>query len=425
MRLLQASIRSLLLYSLVLVVVSIPLSLIAIREILNEEVDETLALHGEQFIKHIKSFEYLDDLEMDLAIWDELSYDISIRPGYNIDSTKHYQTVSLYDSSEHEVRPFRILSSRVDIKNKPYVLTIQMSLVENDQLIAALSVVQFILVVLLTVGLLLINRSLSRRLWKPFYHTLNQLKAYQLDKGESIEFLSNNIVEFEDLNKAVQNLTERNREVFLQQKEFIENASHELQTPIAIFQTKLEILMQAPYLEEAESRLIIELEETGQRMSKLNKSLLLLSKIDNDQFTMLEQLDVAVLVRKSLTSLVILVEPSKLIIKTEIDATPIIANRILLEVLLTNIFHNAFRHTDDGGEIIVSLKDNSLTVRNSGVPLKMSTTKMFERFSKETNNPGSSGLGLAIVKKICDSCQFGLDYKYDDGFHTFVIQFSD
>lgn len=254
MRLLQVSLRSLLLYSLVLVVISIPVSLFSIREILNEEVDESLTLNSEQFLEHIKNFEYLDDLETDLHVLDQLSYNIHIKPTTQTISKNSFETVMHYDSIEHEERPFRQLSSNVIVKGKPYLLTISMSLVDNDDLIIAIGIVQIILIVLLTGGLLFINRSLSKKLWTPFYKTISRLKAYELDKNEAFEVDKTNIIEFDDLNKAIGNLTERNRKVFLQQKEFIENASHELQTPLAIFQSKLDILMQSSALSESSAR---------------------------------------------------------------------------------------------------------------------------------------------------------------------------
>ena len=253
MRLLQRSLRTLLLYSLILVVLSIPVSLFSIREILNEEVDENLDLHADQFLSHIKKFTYLDDLETDLEVLDQLSYNIHIRPSDGRLIPEHFETISVYDSAEHEYRPFRQWSSGVDIKGKSYILSIQMSLVDNDQLVLVISVVQTVLIVLLVAGLLFLNRSLSRKIWKPFYDTLTQLKAYELDKSKPIELEVTNIVEFDDLNKTVSLLTDRNRKVFLQQKEFIENASHELQTPLAIFLAKLDLLMQSPTLSEADS----------------------------------------------------------------------------------------------------------------------------------------------------------------------------
>src|SRR6187402_2309769 len=121
MRLLQVSLRSLLLYSLILVLISIPVSIFSIREIINEDVDESLALHTDQFVEHIKRYEYLEDLEVDLKVWDQLSYDIMIAPADGTGIGQTYKTVTMYDSLEHESHPFRILSSNVVIKGKPYL----------------------------------------------------------------------------------------------------------------------------------------------------------------------------------------------------------------------------------------------------------------------------------------------------------------
>ncbi|MBA4056716.1 MAG: hypothetical protein C0490_18525, partial [Marivirga sp.] len=371
MRLLQVSLRSLLLYSFVLVLISIPVSIFSIREIINEEVDESLALHSDQFIKHIKSYEYLEDLEMDLKIWDQLSYDIMLTPSNGMTTGQKYQTIAMYDSIEQEAHPFRTLSSGVVIKEKPYLLTIRMSLVDNDELVVALGIVQAVLIVLLAGGLLLLNRSLSRKLWKPFYNTLNQLKAYELDKSESIIPEKTNIIEFDDLNKTVSHLTDRNRKVFLQQKEFIENASHELQTPLSIFQSKLDNLMQVPGLTEAGAATILDLEETAQRMARLNKNLLLLSKIDNDQFNDVEEINVSELANTLLSNLKSMADMEKISIQTTIGALSIKANSTLTEVLLTNLFHNAIRHTPYNGKVMVEIIAHKLTIINSGNAVKM------------------------------------------------------
>ncbi len=423
MRLLQVSLRSLLLYSLILVLISIPISIFSIRQIINEEVDESLALHTNQFIKHIKSYEYLEDLEMDLKIWDQLSYDIILIPSDIMSAGQRYETVSMYDSIEHELHPFRTLSSNIIIKDKPYLLTIKMSLVDNDELVMALGIVQVILIVLLAAGLLLLNRSLSRKLWKPFYNTLNQLKAYELDKSESIQPEKTNIIEFDDLNKTVSHLTDRNRKVYLEQKEFIENASHELQTPLSIFQSKLDNLMQIPGLTEAGAATILDLEETAQRMARLNKNLLLLSKIDNDQFNEIEEIDLSALANKLLSNLQPMADIDNISIRASISPLSIKANSTLLEILLTNLFHNAIRHTNAKGEVIVQITGRLLTVSNTGSPLKMSPEKMFERFSKEGNGENSSGLGLAIVKKVCDTCRYEIAYNFQNGVHVFSVTF--
>ncbi len=423
MRLLQVSLRSSLLFSLVVVVISIPVSLFSIRALFNEEVDEAMALHTDQFLKHIKSYDYLDDLETDLEVLDQLSYDIDIKPSRSNNVVfNEYKTISVYDSAEHELRPYRELSTSVDIKEKHYILTVRMALVDNKELILTIGLVQSFLIILLAAGLLLLNRSLSRRLWKPFYNTLNQLKAYQLDKNESIQTDKTNIIEFDDLNTTVSMLTDRNRRVFQDQKEFIENASHELQSPLAVFQSKLDVMMQNPAMSESEAAMIAELETTAQRMARLNKNLLLLSKIDNEQFNAKEEIDVAKIAQSLLPEIKPMADVDDITITNNISALRLQANKTLIEVLLNNLFTNAVRHNIKAGKINVELKQGILKVTNSGPPLQMKADKIFARFSKESSNSVSSGLGLAIVKKICDTNAYQLAYEYNQA-HIFTVKF--
>ncbi|HEY5747790.1 MAG TPA: HAMP domain-containing sensor histidine kinase [Chryseolinea sp.] len=424
MRLLQVSLRSSLLYSLVIVLISIPVSLLSLHKILDDEVDELLAAHTAEFLIHIKTFDYLDDLETDLEVFDQLAYDIDINPSDGRETgASRYETISLYDSVAHERRPFRELSSQVIIKRKPYLLILRMSLVDNDELIYAIGLVQFALIVLLAGGLLLLNRSLSKKLWEPFYKTLSQLKAYQVDKSGTIAVVKTNIIEFDDLNQTVSHLAERNRKVFLHQKEFIENASHELQTPLAIFQAKLDLLMQKPGMSEAEAALITDLEATAQRMARLNKNLLLLSKIDNEQFTGKEEVEVSKLAGDLLSNITFTADAENVSITRMLEPLRIKANKALIEILLTNLFHNAVRHTPEGN-VLVQLHEHTLTVTNQGKPLMMDAGKMFDRFTKESPKTSSTGLGLAIVKRICDTCGYGLSYRYENGCHVFSVVFN-
>jgi signal transduction histidine kinase len=423
MRLLQVNLRGLLLYSLILVLISIPVSLVSIQAILNEEVDESISLQADQFLRHIKGFEYLDDLETDLKVFDQLSYNIHIKPTDSEIVKKSYSTITLYDSLEKKIKPFRQVSTSVVIKDKPYVLTVEMSLVDNDELVMAIGMVQVALSILLTAGLLLLNRSLSKRLWKPFYKTLDQLKAYQLDKGESITVEKSHIIEFNDLNKTVSHLTERNRKVYLDQKEFIENASHELQTPIAIFQGKLDTLMQSPNLSQADAETIMELESTAQRMSRLNKNLLLLSKIDNEQFLSTEEVELSAIVKNQLNSLNMVAQMQDLKINAALEPLTLTTNKTLIEILITNLFHNAFRHSPKGEQIEIVLDGRKLSVSNKGKPLNMTFLRMTERFVKDSSDPNSTGLGLAIVKKICDTTGYKFDYSFRNDTHIFSIIF--
>lgn len=410
------------LYSLVLVLISIPVSFFFIQRLLNEEVDESLAFRLNQFEQQIKHYETLEDIETDLTVMDRLIVDIEITPSSLI-QPRQYRTMEIYDSLEQEFGPFRELSTGLQIQGKNYQLAIRTSLVDNNELVGTLVIVQATLVVLLTIGLVFINRSLSRKLWKPFYNTLSQLKAYQLDKSGSIATDKTNIVEFDDLNQTINHLTERNRQAFMEQKEFIENASHELQTPLAVFQSKLDNLMQSEALTEKDAQEIGAMEGVVRRMARLNKNLLLLSKIDNDQFTEVEQIDVAVLTTTLIENIQSMADLEQINIQTSIKPLMVSANHTLIEVLISNLLQNAARYTPANGKVLIETKENLLSISNSGSPMTIEPGKIFKRFQKETKNNQGTGIGLALVKNICDRSGYRVTYHYDGGMHIFTIAF--
>jgi signal transduction histidine kinase len=422
MRLLNVSLKSFLYYSLLLVLIGIPASFLSIRAILEDEIDTVLHLQREEFVNHIRNFEYLEDLDVDLHVFDELAYDLDIQPVSNNPNTETYRTAFIYDSLDGEVKPYREAISYFVVRDKAYQLTIRTSLVESEDLVMVISLVQAIVIILLLGGFLFINRSLSKMIWNPFYKTLSKLKAYELNKKEPFPYEETNIAEFDDLNAAIRSLTNKNMEVFQQQKEFIENASHELQTPLSIFQSKLDLLMQDDALTEEQAVLVRDLINTNQRLSKLNKSLLLLSRIENEQFIDKESIDVTQLLRDSITTYQELTGNGATNI---LKASPyiLLGNKTLIDILINNLVRNAFQHTANHNQIRIYLENGILSVENPGDPFKEGGEKIFDRFYKESNLKTSTGLGLAIVKKICDLSGYTITYIYRGGIHYFSVKF--
>jgi signal transduction histidine kinase len=423
MRLLQVSLRNSLIFSLAVVIISIPISMFTIRALFSREVDESLFQHTDQFLKHLKRYDYLEDLETDLAVLDELSYDVDIKPTTRGTVVNRFSTISIYDSVEHAKKPFRELATSVDIRNKHYLLTVRMALVGNSELVMAIGLMQAVLIIMLAGGLILLNRSMSKRLWRPFYSMLDQLKAYKVDRNESIVPQPTPISEFNDLNETVATLTARSRKAYLDQKEFIENASHELQTPIAIFQSKLDMLMQAPHLSDTDAATISELEATAARMARLNKNLLLISKIDNQQFATRENVPIHEIVKTVLAQIDAIGVTENIVITTDIKPYSLSANRTLIEILVSNLLSNAVRHNIPGGHVNVDLHAGVLKISNSGDPNPRVPERMFARFVKDSATGESTGLGLAIVKNICDANGYTLTYTFAM-YHIFTVQFN-
>jgi len=271
---------------------------------------------------------------------------------------------------------------------------------------------------------LLINRALNRKIWQPFYLTLNRLHEYRVDKQASLKLEQSSVNEFNDLNKAIEELTERNHQAYASQKEFTENASHEMQSPLAVFQSKLELLMQTKPLNEEQAALIADLANASKRMSRLNKSLILLTKIENNQFLEKETVSVKEILEKLLEQFEFQIKQQSIrcSLNDETDIT-IEANKTLIEILLGNLLSNAIRHNLYGGSIQIMLKGKKLIIQNSGKPTSLDKARLFQRFQKESRDDSSIGLGLEIVKKICTLNHYSIHYSFNNQMHIFALHF--
>ena len=297
-------------------------------------------------------------------------------------------------------------------------------MVNREDLIKSIVLVQALLLLLIGIGLVLINRRLSKEIWNPFYATLHKLQNYRMEQEGKVRFQPTEIAEFNDLNQTIEQLTERNYTIYQSQKEFTENASHEMQTPLAILQTKLELLMQTEPLTAEQASLISALADNNSRLSRLNNSLLLLTKIENNQYGDIEAVDITDICKKVAGQLSYQAEVKNISIQTNYqEPIHVTANKTLMEILVSNLLTNAIRYNYEGGTIIITCMNNTLTVQNSSTAAALDKDKIFERFHKEGTDRQSIGLGLAIVKRIIALYRFTIDYYYENNLHTFRITF--
>jgi signal transduction histidine kinase len=276
---------------------------------------------------------------------------------------------------------------------------------------------------LLFIGLTFINRNLSQTIWKPFYIILDRLKNYKIDEDTTLTLPASTTSEFRALNAAITHLIDRSRAAYQVQKEFTENAAHELGTPLAICRTKLDLLAQTRELTEEQAELVGSLLEATDRIARLNKNLLLLSKIENRQFFESETIDLRTVVTKALDAYKDQTEGKRIFLKCSIvDHAVIIANHSLLELIVFNIISNAIRHAPEDGTVIIQGSKDFLRASNNG-PVIQNPEKIFQRFHRESTNALGSGLGLAIVKKACEVSGFNIEYAYNSDMHHFKVSF--
>lgn len=419
MRLLQKTIRSYFTYSCILLVVAIPVFYFVIQSIVQEDVDEDLVATKEHLRPKIaKALEAHNIGQLQF-----LNHDITISLSTHAEEFNAFTTIEIYDTIANEMVPHRVLTTHMNVNDTPCLLQIKVSMVDKDELIRSIVQVQVLLLILLLTGLFVINRRLSEKIWKPFYNTLDKLRNYKVEDHQPLALGKSFINEFNDLNRSLECLTDRTHQAYIGQKEFAENAAHEMQTPLAVFQGKLELLMQTAPLSEEQAILMGDLADASQRMVRLNKSLVLLTKIENDQFANKENICLSEVVK----DLIAQFQPQTIEKKLSFDVdlneeVSLQANRTLIEILISNILGNSIRHNYPNGRVAVLLKQNIFTVQNTGRAGALEEQKIFTRFQKESTDSTSIGVGLEIVKKICILYGFTVSYQFVNDLHSFTVR---
>ena len=295
----------------------------------------------------------------------------------------------------------------------------------EQDIIAGMMLQYLFIFIVIGIALFITVRFATKKLWRPFDDTLRKAGQFNLTQGDIPHFMETDIAEFAHLNRSLRRLMKKDRDFYRIQKEFTENASHELQTPLAIIRSKLDLLMSED-LSESQMQLIADLYELTTRMGYLNRNLLLLAKIENAQYTALEDIDPVSLLYGSMPHYESLQNGRTLQIhdlRTD-RGKKIQANPVLLDCLLKNLIVNAIRHSEEGAEIQISVGDRRITVANTssdGQPLDGST--LFCRFRAGNASQKGNGLGLAIVKAICDFHHWTVRYEFDNGRHCFTVGF--
>lgn len=284
-------------------------------------------------------------------------------------------------------------------------------------------VIQFAwILTVLGVAIVLTLRFISDRLWRPFDRTLRAIEGFRLEDGAVPALPDSGIKEFSRLNAVLNQLMADSLNSYRIQKEFAENASHELQTPLAVFQSKLDLLLQLPEITERQAAIIQDLYRMNSRLSRLNRDLLLLAKMENGQFGRAET-DVVSVLNELLPCFDNLAAGLALRREFRVGSLKITANRSLLESLITNLMVNAVRHNGPNGAITLTLEPDSLTVSNTSGEPALDESRIFDRFYRPAERSEGNGLGLAIAKAVCDYHGWRIAYSYRDGRHAFAVTF--
>lgn len=391
----------------------------AIIDEVNDEVDDSLEDYSESLI-----ISYLNGEEM---------------PSLNNGSNNQFY---MYDVSKEYAETYPLMSYRdemvyIDEKLEYEPARILMTIFKTDSgykelvvytpTIDKLDLQRSILgwIIALYVGILLIllllNMWIFRRNMKPLYVLLSWFNNYKIGSGYTPLANKSNITEFKNLYKAVTMSVERNEKLYEQQKLFIGNASHEMQTPLAICLNRLEMLMDDENLSEKQMEEIAKTHQTLENITRMNKSLLLLCKIENGQYADVKDVSINSIIGQYVETFNDIYASKNIRVNvSETSSLHMQINESLAVMLVSNLLKNAYLHNIENGVIEIKIAENVFSISNSG-QAALDSSKIFTRFYQGSKKEGSTGLGLALVNTICKANNIKIMYQFKDKMHEFVV----
>lgn len=383
-----------------------------LRFVLIRQVDEDLEIERSEIIAYAARYQRLPEI---IEVNDQnISYAATAQPV----PANLYKTIAK-NTDEEDLRQ---LQFSIGIQGKFYNITIKKSLEGTDHLTRSVATIALVTILLIFVASYVVNRMVLRRLWQPFYHTLTAMQQFRLGRNQQLQLPESNTAEFIFMNHTLQQATQKAEQDYVLLKEFTENASHELQTPLAIIRSKLELLMQYN-MSEAQSQALQSANDAVQSLARFNQSLLLLTKIQNNQFAHKTIIDLKATIENKLAAFKEIGEAKNITLQFSLADKQLLMNTDLAALLINNLLSNAIKHNMPGGRIDVALTDKSFTISNTGTGKALDESRIFTRFYNPANAENSTGLGLSIVRQICNASDFTVQYHYENKRHQFSIIF--
>lgn len=395
---------------------------VAMIDEINDEVDDSLEDYSETIIIRALSGEQLPSKDNGS---NNQYYLVRVDGHYAMTHPSiEYADEMVYIEEKRETEPARILRTIFENEAGEYFqLVVMTPTIEKRDVIHSILIWTSLLYATLLVIIIVLNIYVFYRSMQPLYRLLDWFRHYRVGQKNEPLPNRNTITEFRTLYDAANLYAARNEQLFEQQKRFIGNASHELQTPLAICRNRLEMLMEDEGITERQLEELAKTHQTLEHITKLNKSLLLLSKIENEQFADVRPVCFNHIVRRYLDDYCEVYEYRDIAVSVREEARlTFVLNETLAVTLVTNLLKNAFVHNTDGGRLVITLTADTFCISNTGVRYPLDRTKIFERFYKGSKQEGSTGLGLSIVAGICKLSGLEVHYEYRDEMHHFSIR---
>lgn len=353
-------------------------------------------------------------------------------PGYiHVDTSAAYphsetrmNDTMLLDQTDNTYQSYRFLASTMNTDEGYYEILVFKSLKGSNELVEIIVMVLTLINVVFILVIYLLNRFLFERTWSDFFKTIGILKSYDVNQGNEISFPPSEISEFDLLNSTLQQMIDKIDKDYKDINEFTGNISHEIQTPLTIIRQKSELLLQSEPLNPGQAKLIRDIQSTNSRLSKLNRTLVLLTKVENKHFTAREKINLHEVIENLLENFESLAEIKSItVIYKKNEEVTLMADSMLIEVMLLNLIKNAIGHNTEEGEILIQVDKNSFQISNTSKQPDLKGLDIFARYSKISKGKDSLGLGLSLVKRICIMYGYDISYAYHADRHVFTIMF--
>ena len=389
-------------------------------EEITDEADDSLEDYAEVLVRRV-----LAGMELPpVGDGSNNTYSIEPLPGVRVsDASMSFEDKSVYIHEKKETEPARELTMLFgDREGNAYRLVVSMPTFEREDLLHAVFMHIVILYLLLMLTILVVTTLIFNYSMRPLYALLRWLDNYRPGEGVDGLPVEKNILEFKKLTEAARSTIERAENHMERQKQFIGNASHELQTPLAVLGTRIEWIIDNTPLTEEQFAELSKMRQSLHRMNRLNRTLLLLSKIDNNQFPEKTDVDLVQVIEGELEIYSDIYSANGVVCNRQLPARFVVnMNESLATTMVTNLVKNAFLHAPEGGTVDVRIEKNSLAISNDGCEA-LDTSRLFDRFYT-SGKSGSTGLGLALVKSIADNYGFVVSYSFSNCRHTFTVKF--
>jgi signal transduction histidine kinase len=393
---------------------------LTIKKVIYKQIDESLITEKTIIEDQIRQTDTIPDFE------GTIGHQIEVKLlNSHINRVQSIKDTDIYDPKSDSFIPFRyIYSSGNYAGKKGFIITIFQIISEKNELLQDIELYMFSLFFSLLLISILINYLIARRLWRPFYNSVKIAGRFDIQSDKPLDLPETDIKEFDQLNRVFDKMTRKMRNDYLNLKEFSENASHEIQTPLAVIRSKTDLLMQQKNLNKDSLSLIKSINESTTKLFKLNQGLLLISKIENKVFHEKKEVSLKQITENALDNYKEIMQLKKITVEMELSDDAIVEmNDVLAEVMISNLLSNAVRFNIDAGFIKCHIDNMFLIISNSGLDLSIDPEDLFKRFHKNSNNPQSVGLGLSIVKEITESYGMHISYTCNDAIHEIKLQY--